>query len=179
MLLTQISERRELNAVFADLFDSDGNEVYLKRAECYATLGEAVPWLLVQKVARTRGEVAIGTFKNNAPLINPPQRESITFEAGDRVIVVSEDDREAVGDERGGDLEETMTDPAAVVAAPPPEPRAAPVPKATAPFGHSSTPLVGKQPATGTQRAVSEGPRVQGPSTAPRAPLPANPAKKV
>jgi len=186
MLLTQISERRELNAVFADLFDSDGNEVYLKRAECYAPLGEPVSWLVVQKVARTRGEVAIGHFKNNVPLINPPQNENITFEAGDRVIVVSEDDREAIGDERGGDLEESMTDPAAVVASAPPapEPRAAaPVPKATAPFGHSSTPLQAKQqpPATAA-RSVSEGPRVAGPSTAPRTPLPsnpANPAKKV
>lgn len=32
MLLAQVSERRELNAVFADLFDSDGNEIYLKSA---------------------------------------------------------------------------------------------------------------------------------------------------
>ena len=43
MLMAQISERRELNAVFADLFDSDGNEVYLKRAACFALLGRTTP----------------------------------------------------------------------------------------------------------------------------------------
>src|SRR6185436_18879248 len=116
MLLTQVSERRDLNAVFADLFDSDGNEVYLKRAECYATVGAATPWMVVQKVARTRGEVAIGYLKGQGnPLINPPQGESLVFDAGDRVIVISEDDSEALGDERGGELESVVTDPAAAV----------------------------------------------------------------
>src|SRR3990167_8524786 len=73
LLMTQISERRELNAVFADLFDSDGNEVYLKRAACYCVLGRTTPWLSVQKVARDRREVAIGYTKlGQSPLINPP-----------------------------------------------------------------------------------------------------------
>jgi hypothetical protein len=102
MLLAQVSERRDLNAVFADLFDADGNEVYLKRAECYVTVGQTCPWPLLQKVARLRGEVAIGYMKARAnPLINPPQNEPVTLEAGDRVIVISEDDSEAVGDARG------------------------------------------------------------------------------
>src|SRR5439155_13101139 len=73
MLLTQVSERRDLNAVFADLFDSDGNEVYLKRAECYAPLGRPTPWLSVQKVARQRGAIAIGYLRREGrPVINPP-----------------------------------------------------------------------------------------------------------
>ena len=63
MLLAQVSERRELNAVFADLFDSDGNEIYLKRAACYARLGATTSWLSVQRVARQRVEVAIGYLK--------------------------------------------------------------------------------------------------------------------
>lgn len=187
MLLTQVSERRELNAVFADLFDSDGNEVYLKRAECYATLGQPTPWLLAQKVARSRGEVAIGYVKGQSnPLVNPPQNESVIFEAGDRVIVISEDDSEALGDERGGELTEAaVTDPAALVAAPPPptETRvpvtasAPPPPKPTAPMHPlGSTPLTGPRPPSQVRSTVSEGPRVQGPSTAPRPPLPSKKA---
>ncbi|MBI3182865.1 MAG: NAD-binding protein [Myxococcales bacterium] len=95
MLLAQVSERRELNAVFADLFDSDGNEVYLKRAACYAPIGQHLSWISVQKVARTRGEVAIGYIRaGQPPLINPKQDEMLAFSEEDRVIVISEDDSE-------------------------------------------------------------------------------------
>jgi hypothetical protein len=163
MLLAQVSERRDLNAVFADLFDADGNEVYLKRAECYASLGASSPWKVVQQVARGRGEVAIGYMKAlGNPLINPPQSEAVVFQAGDRVIVISEDDSEAVGDARGTEL--------AALAAPPPvaEP-------ARPPHSMGATPLQ-PQGVRATPKTVSEGPRVQGPSTQPKPPLP---SKKV
>lgn len=96
MLLAQVSERRDLNAVFADLFDADGNEIYLKRAACFAPLGQPVPWLAVQKVARQRGEVAIGYLvRGGEPQINPPQDAAVTLGEADRVIVIAEDDAEA------------------------------------------------------------------------------------
>ncbi len=96
MLLAQVSERRELNAVFADLFDSDGNEIYLKRASCYAPLGAKVGWLTVQKIARRRGEVAIGFVRGStAPVLNPKQDEVVAFGEADRIIVIAEDDNEA------------------------------------------------------------------------------------
>ena len=40
LMLTQISENRELDAVFADLFDPDGSEIYLKPAGDYVEPGE-------------------------------------------------------------------------------------------------------------------------------------------
>ncbi len=166
MLLAQVSERRELNAVFADLFDSDGNEVYLKRAQCFAVLGRTTPWLSVQKVARDRREVAIGYMKQGAtPLINPPQGESIVFADEDRIIVLAEDDSEAMGDQRGGELST------------PPEPMPQHQPD-TAELAPERTPVAGRsallppdapRPAV---NAISAGPRVAGPSTMPRAPLP-------
>ena len=161
MLLAQISERRELNAVFADLFDSDGNEIYLKRAACYSLLGYTTPWLTVQKVARTRGEVAIGYFKlNGTPVINPKQGEAIVFAEEDRIIVIAEDDREAVGDERGGEFIEG------------PQPTTQPdVPIVKAPPPRSG--LLPPEPAKPAEaRTLSAGPRLQGPSTAPKPPLP-------
>jgi len=40
MLLAQVvGATRPSTRCFADLFDSDGNEIYLKRAACYAPLG--------------------------------------------------------------------------------------------------------------------------------------------
>ncbi len=165
MLLAQVSERRELNAVFADLFDSDGNEVYLKRAACYALLGDATQWLTVQKVARQRGEVAIGYLKlNGTPLINPKQSEAIVFAEEDRVIVISEDDSEATGDQRGGSLSEPPSAPLAA------EPRA---PHPPSPARSGLLPPEGPKPPDA--KPVSAGPRVEGPSTMPRPPLPTKP----
>lgn len=168
MLLAQVSERRELNAVFADLFDADGNEIYLKRAACFAVLGHTSSWLSVQKVARQRGEVAIGYVKLGAtPIINPKQAEPIVFAEEDRVIVIAQDDSEAVGDQRGG-----------VLSAPPSAPLAE--------DPDMKTPLENKVPSRSgllppeppkppDAKPVSAGPRVDGPSTQPRPPLPTKP----
>ncbi len=168
MLMAQISERRELNAVFADLFDSDGNEVYLKRAACYAMLGQTASWLGVQKVARLRGEVAIGYVKpNQPPVINPKQGEPLVFEAEDRVIVLSEDDSEARGDLRGGELADAAPMP------PPEAPAAVKAPERTPLAGRS--PLLPPEQPRPEVKVVSAGPRVAGPSMQPRSPLPSKP----
>jgi Trk K+ transport system NAD-binding subunit len=160
MLMAQISERRELNAVFADLFQSDGSEVYLKRVACYCVPAQPVPWLAIQQVAQERGEVALGYVKGRQPpVINPPQAEALAFSAEDRIIVLAEDDREAAGDQRGGELDEALT--------PPPPPA---VEKTPAPSRSSLLPPEAPRPPE--PRPVSAGPRVAGPSTAPRAPLP-------
>jgi ion channel POLLUX/CASTOR len=155
MLLAQVSERRELNAVFADLFDADGNEVYLKRAACFATPGHTVTWLQVQKVAQQRGEVAIGYVKRDVkPAINPKQLEALVFTEEDRVIVIAQDDKEEVV-------------PVSI-------PTPAPQPAVRAPRSGLLPPdaPAGKIP----EKTVTSGPRVAGPSTQPRPPLP--PVKK-
>lgn len=156
MLLAQVSERRDLNMVFADLFDSDGNEIYLKRAACYAVTGAPTSWLAVQYVARQRGEVAIGYLRaNELPVINPSQREAVVLEEVDRVIVIAEDDAEAKGDERGGE----------------------PLPVPSKPSLKERSPLLPPEPSVPAraESKVSAGPRVEGPSTAPRPPLPVKP----
>lgn len=174
MLMAQISERRELNAVFADLFQSEGSEVYLKRVACYCVPAQGVAWLSVQKVAQERGEVALGYLKaHQPPVINPPQNEQLVFTTEDRIIVLAEDDSEAPGDQRGGELE-------AELAAPPPQPAPAAAAPAPAPVRHpEKTPgpsrsslLPPDAPKSAEPKVVSAGPRVTGPSTAPRAPLP-------
>ncbi len=176
MLLAQISERRDLNAVFADLFDSDGNEVYLKRAACYVELDTPTNWLDVQKMARVRGEVAIGYMKfGQTPLINPPQSDTQPYTPEDRIIVLSEDDSEAVGDQRGGEFASDLVVPPEKT---PPSPRvaAAPAPAVTAPAPvRAPSPLVPQQPKPLEAQTVTAGPRVAGPSTQPRAPLPPKP----
>lgn len=163
MLLAQVSERRELNAVFADLFDSDGNEVYLKRAACFTVLAHTTSWINVQKVARDRREVAIGYLKyGKTPIINPSQTEDLVFAAEDRIIVLAEDDSEAAGDQRGGEL--SLPPVVVKTEAQPPVTERTPI------AGRSA--LLPPEPSTPEAKAISAGPRVGGPSTMPRQPLP-------
>lgn len=99
LLLTQISENGELLEVFEDLFDSDGSEIYLKPAENYIAVRQEVNFYTVTESARKRGESAIGyrleRYANDAGRaygvrVNPSKSETVKFELGDKIIVLSE-----------------------------------------------------------------------------------------
>ena len=127
----------------------------------------------VQKMARERGEVAIGYMKfGQPPLINPPQNETQPYVAEDRIIVVSEDDSEAVGDRLGEFANENPLVPEVT----PPSPRipaAAAKPPPPAAVVRAPSPLVPVEPRPLEAQTVTAGPRIAGPSTQPRPPLPA------
>jgi voltage-gated potassium channel Kch len=100
LMLAQVSENKQLNAVFADIFDREGSEIYLKPAETYVTLGVEINFYTVVEAARRRGAVAIG-YKQAAAAgdagraygvkVNPRKSDRLTFAPGDKVIVVAED----------------------------------------------------------------------------------------
>jgi len=100
LMLSQISENKDLGAVFADLFDPEGSELYLKPASDYAQPGRPVNFYTVVEAARLRGEVAIGyrlramagdAAKSYGVSVNPDKSERATFAEGDRVIVLAEE----------------------------------------------------------------------------------------
>ncbi|HVF57963.1 MAG TPA: hypothetical protein VM934_17565 [Pyrinomonadaceae bacterium] len=100
LLLTQVSENAELLAVFDDLFDSEGSEIYLKPAKNYVAPGREVNFYTVAESARVRDEIAIGyrlqRHANDAGRAygvrtNPPKSEMIAFEDEDKIIVLAED----------------------------------------------------------------------------------------
>lgn len=100
LLLTQISENKELNAVFTDLFDPAGSEIYLKPAGEYVRPGTEISFATVVESARRRGQVAIGyrlhrhsTSKEHSYGVatNPAKATRVTFGEADSVIVLSED----------------------------------------------------------------------------------------
>lgn len=100
LLLSQISENKMLNAVFTDLFDPEGCEIYLKPAADYVRPGEPVNFYTVVEAARRRGEVAFGyRLKAHASdasraygvAVNPRKSGTITFSDEDRIIVLAED----------------------------------------------------------------------------------------
>jgi voltage-gated potassium channel Kch len=100
LMLAQVSENKALNAVFADIFDPEGSEIYLKPAADFVALEAAVTFYTVIESARQRGEVAIGyrlagqagrAETSYGVRINPIKSEEVRFGANDLVIVVSED----------------------------------------------------------------------------------------
>ena len=100
LLLTQVSENSELLEVFEDLFKSEGSEIYLKPAKDYVALKRELNFYTLIESARKRSEVAIGyrleryaTDSNRAygVRVNPPKSEMVTFQDGDKIIVLAED----------------------------------------------------------------------------------------
>lgn len=100
LLLTQVSENRELAAVFADLFNPEGSEIYLKPADGYVEMGREVDFYTVLESARRQGQVAIGyrleaqafdPARQYGVRLNPRKSERFTLGAQDRVIVLAED----------------------------------------------------------------------------------------
>jgi hypothetical protein len=100
LLLAQISENKELNRVFADLFSTGGSELYLKPIDQYVRVGQQVNFYTLVEAARKRNEVAVG-YRINAFAadyvhgfgisLNPPKSETIAFHPEDRVIVLARD----------------------------------------------------------------------------------------
>ncbi len=99
LLISQIAENRHLNAVFTDLFDPEGSEVYLKPASDYVVLDAPVSFHTVTESAARRGEIPIGyaiaaladdAEKAHGVVINPDKRAAVTYKAGDRIVVLAE-----------------------------------------------------------------------------------------
>jgi voltage-gated potassium channel Kch len=100
LMLSQVSENPDLNAVFADLFDPDGSEIYLKPASDYVAPGREVNFYTVAVAAQRRGQVAIGyrladlakdASQAYGVVVNPKKSKTFTLSERDWVIVISED----------------------------------------------------------------------------------------
>ena len=100
LVLAQISENRQLNHVFADIFDAAGSEVYLKQASDYVELGQTINFYTVLEAAARRNEIAIGYRRKMlgadglatySVVMNPNKAVEIVLAEGDSVIVFAED----------------------------------------------------------------------------------------
>jgi Trk K+ transport system NAD-binding subunit len=99
LMLAQISENKALNAVFADLFDPEGAEIYLKPAVDYVAPDTSVDFYTILEAARRRGETAIGyrlaawsgqAGRGYGVVLNPRKPDPIVLGEADRVIVLAE-----------------------------------------------------------------------------------------
>ena len=99
LMLAQVSENKYLNAIFTDLLDAEGQEIYLKPMADYIEPGKEVDFYTVVESARRRGEVAIGLrtmahakdpARQYGIKVNPKKSERRVFAKEDRLIVLAE-----------------------------------------------------------------------------------------
>lgn len=99
LMLAQLSEEKDLQPVFQDLFDPEGAEVYLKPAGEYVKLDTAVSFYTVLEASLRKGELAIGyriasqaqdASKMYGVRVNPDKSESVALTSADKIIVLAE-----------------------------------------------------------------------------------------
>ncbi len=100
LMMSQLSENAELMDVFADMFDPEGSEIYIKPISDYVATDQPIDFYTVVEAARRRGETAIGyrvmseshnAEKSYGIITNPKKSARITFSPEDKVIVIAEE----------------------------------------------------------------------------------------
>jgi voltage-gated potassium channel Kch len=99
LLLAQVAENPDLAAVFADLFDPEGVEIYLRPASDYVVLDRELDYHVLIEAGLRRDEVVLGyrrvadamdSRQDFGVVLNPPKSGRFKLQAGDRVIVLAE-----------------------------------------------------------------------------------------
>jgi voltage-gated potassium channel Kch len=100
LMLSQLSENKDLKKVYDILFEADGSEIYLKPVSRYVKTREEMDFYTVLESAARLGETAIG-YRINAESsnseehfgvkLNPNKAQRVSFAPDDFIIVLAED----------------------------------------------------------------------------------------
>jgi voltage-gated potassium channel Kch len=100
LMLSQLSENKDLKKVYDILFEADGSEIYLKPVSRYVKPDEDMDFYTVLESAAQLNETAIGyrisaesdnTEEHFGVKLNPKKSQKVNFSADDYIIVLSED----------------------------------------------------------------------------------------
>ena len=94
LMLVRASENEHLSAIFDDLLDEQGSEIYMRDARLYVELNRPVNFYTIAEACRRRGEVALGYIRPRdagagGVVVNPKKSEALSYGAGDRIIVLA------------------------------------------------------------------------------------------
>ncbi|GJP39026.1 hypothetical protein CLOM_g23421 [Closterium sp. NIES-68] len=91
LVTSQVTEHAELNAIWTELLNSWGDEIYVKDASMYMSPGECPTFNELAERAVQRGEVAIGYRTGDNTVINPcPKDVPLDFGPEDSLVLISE-----------------------------------------------------------------------------------------
>jgi voltage-gated potassium channel Kch len=100
LMMSQLSENKNLDKVFRVLFSSEGSEIYIRPMTDYIRLGSTVDFYTVLEAAAQKGETAIGyrlmkysddKTRGYGVNVNPKKSEKHTFAENDKIVVLAED----------------------------------------------------------------------------------------
>lgn len=100
LMLSQLSENRELKKVYDILFEAEGSEIYLKPVSRYVKTGTEMDFYTVVAAAAELNESAIGyritsqchdAENQYGVILNPDKSKRVIFREDDMIIVLSED----------------------------------------------------------------------------------------
>lgn len=100
LMLSQLSENKDLKKVYDVLFEAEGSEIYLKPVSRYVKTGQPVNFYTVLESAAQLNETAIGyrisslssdSDKHFGVALNPNKVNTVKFSEEDFIIVVAED----------------------------------------------------------------------------------------
>lgn len=98
LMLAQASENPYISAIFADLLDEEGSEIYVRPVTEYVAIDKPVSFYTIIEAARRRGEVAFGhklaveatgDRRKGGVVVNPPRHEMRMYAATDAVVVLA------------------------------------------------------------------------------------------
>ncbi len=101
LMLAQASENESMAAIFDELLDEAGSEIYMRPMSDYVDISKPVNFFTVGLAALRRGEVALGYRRQRADdpdirnlggvVVNPNRSEKITYIDNDMLIVLAAD----------------------------------------------------------------------------------------
>jgi CO dehydrogenase/acetyl-CoA synthase epsilon subunit len=98
LMLAQASENRHVSAIFGELLDERGSEVYIRPVTDYVAIDQPVNFYTIIEAARRRGEVALGykeaiddrgVRKLGGVVINPAKNNARTYKETDAIVVLA------------------------------------------------------------------------------------------
>ena len=101
LMLAQASENESMAAIFDELLDEAGSEIYMRPMSDYVDISNPLNFFTVALAALRRGEVALGYRRQRADdpdirnlggvVVNPNRSEKITYTDSDMLIVLAAD----------------------------------------------------------------------------------------